>query len=362
MIGNHIIDGVSIAGTAFPDLGTEADHGSNQVSDNGKYHIDDNRTGPTAPISAIGNWWGQAPPDESQFISRSSSFSAALQGLIDYTSWLESSPSDPVAAIFPSEEFTVDLTVGNITDPNLESEMSMPAAAVTSIPSRPVAQRVEHAGERWGLFIGIEDYQDSRVTDLRYSVDDVHRITQILRDPQRGAFQHLKVLTSGRTNSQDTPTRVNMLRALNSWLSQAKPEDTVLFFFSGHGATDDKNRNYLLPVDVQADLLEDTAIPMRRINEILNDRDRIAAKKVIVVLDSCHSGAKVGQKAFSVEGKILDPLFTETEGRITFASCGRDEIVYEEETLGHGVFSYYLADGLQGSGDRKKRRRIYRSR
>jgi hypothetical protein len=85
VIGNHIIDGVSIAGTAFPDLGTEADHGSNQVSDNGKYHINDNRTGPTAPISAIGNWWGQAPPDESQ-----------LQGLIDYTSWLESPPSDPV--------------------------------------------------------------------------------------------------------------------------------------------------------------------------------------------------------------------------------------------------------------------------
>ena len=114
----------------------------------------------------------------------------------------------------------------------------------------------------------------------------------------------------------------------------------MLFFFSGHGATDDQNRNYLIPVNAQVDLLEDTAIPMERINEILDDRERIAAQKVIVILDSCHSGAKVGQKTFTVEGKILDPLFTDAEGRITFASCNRDESSYEYEELGHGVFSY----------------------
>ena len=142
------------------------------------------------------------------------------------------------------------------------------------------------------------------------------------------------------------------MRALNTWLTGAKPADTVLFFFSGHGATDDKGRNYLVPVDAQVDLLEDTAIRMERLNEILDDRERIAAKKVIVVLDSCHSGAKVGQKAFTVEGKILDPLFTDAEGRITFASCNRNESSYEEEELGHGVFSYYMAEGLRGAGDR----------
>ena len=212
--------------------------------------------------------------------------------------------------------------------------------------------QVQKQGERWGLFIGIEDYEDPRVTDLRYSIDDVQRITEILRDPTRGAFEHLKVLTSDATEPENRPTRINILRALNRWLAGAKPEDTVFFFFSGHGATDNKNRNYLIPVGAQVDLLEDTALPMERINAILDDREQIAAKKVIVILDSCHSGSKVGQKAFMVEGKILDPLFTDAEGRITFASCDRDESSYEYSDLGAGVFSYYIAEGLKGSGDR----------
>ena len=216
------------------------------------------------------------------------------------------------------------------------------------------ASEQEKQGERWGLFIGIEDYDDPRVTDLRYSIDDVQRITEILRDPARGAFEHLKVLTSDTADTKKRPTRINILRALNGWLAGAKPEDTVLFFFSGHGATDSQNRNYLIPVDAQVDLLEDSAILMERINEILDNRHRIEAKKVIVVLDSCHSGSKVGQKAFTVEGKILDPLFTDTEGRITFASCDRDESSYEYEELAHGVFSYYMAEGLKGDGDKDR--------
>ena len=206
--------------------------------------------------------------------------------------------------------------------------------------------------KRWGLLIGIEDYEDPLVTDLRYSIDDVRKIAEVLQDTERGAFQHLKILTSDAPEEQNRPTRINIMAALNNWLSGAKPEDTVLFFFSGHGATDDRNRNYLIPVDAKINLLEDSAIPMRRVNEVLDDRKRIAAEKVIVILDSCHSGSKVGQKALTVEGKILDPLFTNAEGRITFASCDRDESSYENEKLGHGVFSYYMAEGLEGSGDR----------
>ena len=75
---------------------------------------------------------------------------------------------------------------------------------------------VQKQGERWGLFIGIEDYEDTRVTDLRYSIDDVQQIIALLRNPKRGAFQHLKVLTSDAAEPENRPTRVNILRALNS--------------------------------------------------------------------------------------------------------------------------------------------------
>ena len=55
------------------------------------------------------------------------------------------------------------------------------------------------------------------------------------------------------------------------------------FFLPGHGAIDDRDRNYLIPVDAKINLLEDSAIPMRRINEVLDDRKRITVEKVIVI-------------------------------------------------------------------------------
>ena len=113
--------------------------------------------------------------------------------------------------------------------------------------------------------------------------------------------------------------------------------DTTLFQDTPESPT---CRLIVQPVDVQSDLLEDTAISMQRLNEMLNDHQSIPAQKVIVVLDSCCSGTQVGQKGCQIEGEILDLLFTNVQGRITSASCGRNESAYEDEELGHGVFSW----------------------
>jgi len=208
-------------------------------------------------------------------------------------------------------------------------------------------------GRRWALIIGIEDYEDPNIADLKYSVDDAKLLYEILTDPNRGGFdpECVRLLTDDAEDPSLRPTRRNILRALKNWLSRTKPEDTVLFYFSGHGVADERGRNYLVAIDSTLDLLEDTAVSMRRVNELLSDRKVIKARKIIAILDTCHSGARVGSKAVGELGQVLDPLFTKAEGRITLASCGIDEQSFEDPQRGHGVFTYYLVEGLKGEAD-----------
>ena len=208
-------------------------------------------------------------------------------------------------------------------------------------------------GRRWALIVGIEDYEDPNIADLNYSVDDAKLLYEVLTDPNRGGFdpKSVRLLTDDADDPSLRPTRRNILRALKNWLSQTKPEDTVLFYFSGHGVADERGRNYLVAIDSTLDLLEDTAISIRRVNELLSDRKAIRARKIIAILDTCHSGARVGSKAIGELGQVLDPLFTNAEGRITLASCGIDEQSFEDPQKGHGVFTYYLVEGLKGEAD-----------
>ena len=89
-------------------------------------------------------------------------------------------------------------------------------------------------GQRWALIIGVEDYQDPQITDLRYSIDDARALYEVLVDPKRGGFEtdHVKLLTDDATDSKLLPTRLNILDALNNWLRQTTERDTVIFYFS----------------------------------------------------------------------------------------------------------------------------------
>ena len=205
-------------------------------------------------------------------------------------------------------------------------------------------------GKRWALIVGIEGYQDPNINNLTYSIDDTRALYEVLVDPERGGFdaQHVRLLTDDAPDASLQPSRRNILSSLRNWLRGTQPEDMVLFYFSGHGIADRQGKPYLVAVDSTINLLEDTAVSMERVNQLLNE---IRAKKQVVILDSCHSGVLLNARDAQPRGDIFDPLFTSAEGRMTLASCGADEQTFEDSDKGHGVFSYYLVEGLHGKAD-----------
>jgi uncharacterized caspase-like protein len=106
-------------------------------------------------------------------------------------------------------------------------------------------------------------------------------------------------------------------------------------------------QTFLVPWDGDPAFLQDTAYPLKRLYEKLNG---LKAKRVIVALDSCFSGA--GGR--SVLAKGLRPLVSKVStdlaaGKtVALSAAGGDQVSGTLQAQGHGLFTYYLLRGLNG--------------
>lgn len=200
------------------------------------------------------------------------------------------------------------------------------------------------------LFVGINKYQDSKLSDLKFAVNDVSSIYDILTDPNRGGFtpDNCLLMTDKSREANLQPIRSNLMSSIRSLSEAAKPNEYILFYFSGHGI-EENDESYLLPSDARINVLCDTAVQIDWIRETLKG-SKACAK--VLILDSCHAGAMKGKAESGRMTKGLhDSLFPAAEGFAILASCKLNETSWEMPDKKHGVFSYFLIEGLQGAAD-----------
>jgi hypothetical protein len=78
-------------------------------------------------------------------------------------------------------------------------------------------------------------------------------------------------------------------------------------------------------------------------------RKRLAAKQVIVLLDACHSGLGVVHRG--IDTQRLRRFNDAQAGRVWLAAGAADQLAFEDPNLGHGIFTYYVLQGLSGKAD-----------
>jgi uncharacterized caspase-like protein/TolB-like protein len=213
-------------------------------------------------------------------------------------------------------------------------------------PSPNVAPDAQAAPRNvYAVIIGIGKYQDQRIPSLRYTVSDAQGLYDVLTDPNYGGVpkDHVKLLLD-----QDATDR-NIKGAIGHWLSwQAQEEDTVIIYYSGHGAPEGGD-TYWVTVNADIDSLYTTALNNKEISDMLM---RIQAKRVIIFLDSCYSAATVNRtnQTRSVQTEIPWDKFSGA-GRVTISASDGKQLSLEMDQYQHGVFTYYLLEGLKGKAD-----------
>lgn len=149
--------------------------------------------------------------------------------------------------------------------------------------------------DTWALLVGINDYQDSRISDLNYTVNDVTRFRDVLIDPDICAVPRNKVyLMTNNSTGDDLPTNTNVIFRLENLVSRIKPEDAFIFYFSGHGMMRE-GKQYLLTINSDPrslTTLTASAIPLETIHELIN---KVKAHQVLTILDSCRNDPEKGK-------------------------------------------------------------------
>jgi hypothetical protein len=209
----------------------------------------------------------------------------------------------------------------------------------------------------WAAVIGINNYPNVR--PLRYAVADAKAFYDHLVHYSHIPAENVTLLINQEAS-------LGKLRStLGTHLkSKAGKDDMVIIFFAGHGATEkdvtspdgDGLEKYLLPYDADPKDLYATALPMGEISRIFN---RIRSERLIFIADSCYSGAS-GGRTISLKGiraNISDAFLDRIaggKGRVILTASGANEVSSEDEKLQHGVFTYFLLEGLRGKADTDK--------
>lgn len=143
------------------------------------------------------------------------------------------------------------------------------------------------------LCVGVDDYKDPGIRDLRAPSFDVARIIEVFENSQFGDKQYVFSSINSLIGSQ--ATRDNILQSIASSFSEADSNDVSYFYFSGHGWSDG-DISTILPHDAVA---KDASMDISA-DKLALELSKIPGTK-IVILDSCHSGGFIGKDIITRE-------------------------------------------------------------
>jgi len=205
-------------------------------------------------------------------------------------------------------------------------------------------------GNRWAVLVGVDEYDDRpNYGRLHICVRDVDAIRKQL---VAGSFDPARIRLLTDRTANEPPTRANVLAALKSVADATERDDLLLFYYSGHG--DEANgESYLVGRDGRQLVLDDTAVLISRVKEIMLEAP---ARAKVIILDACHSGADVGGKGPEpMSAEFIRRVFEEAEGLAILASCKQGQLSYAWRAQERSVFTHFLLEALTGQADREEK-------
>ncbi|WNZ79319.1 caspase family protein [Pseudomonas sp. P105] len=199
------------------------------------------------------------------------------------------------------------------------------------------------------LVIGIANYQE--VSGLPDAVlNDARDVASLLKSNDYCGFpaSNVQLLEDGQATLSGIKT------ALSDLASSVQPDDSVVIFFSGHGARIGQGSNTtsaLIPFDTKLNDPQRTTFLEADFSAALVE---IKAKRLVVLIDACHAGGAAVLKGTS-DVNVL-PGFDEKSlqnlaagvGRVIIASSRSSETSLVLSGARNSVFTSRLLEALQG--------------
>ena len=203
----------------------------------------------------------------------------------------------------------------------------------------------------FAVVIGISDYQDPKIPDLRYAHRDAEAFALFLTSPSGGSLnkEQYKLLINNRA------TTAQIGAALDWLLDVCTEGDQAIIYFAGHGDVETNSATqlgYLLAWDSPPLPYIYGTLPVSYLQSIVSKLSLQNKSRVLLITDACHAGKLAGNE---VNGTQLTNanLSKQFANETKILSCQPGEVSIEGEQWGggRGVFSFHLVEGLYGMAD-----------
>lgn len=255
---------------------------------------------------------------------------------------------EAVSGATTTKVFSVSLTAG-------ENTFRAVAYSKSDVESIPASLTLKYAPPQiarpnlYVLVVGINAYKDSTM-NLAYARPDADSLADFFEKPGSSAsagalFDTVKV--SRLTDTDATSAAIT--RGLTAVAASAKPDDVVFLYFAGHGETAD-GIWYFLPHEMRQmalpERVRELGIPWSQIETAVG---KIAARKIVIVVDACKSGAALSGALRGVDDESQTmAVMARAQGIHILTAATGQQYAAEVKELGHGILTYALLEGLNG--------------
>jgi len=192
------------------------------------------------------------------------------------------------------------------------------------------------AEHRYAVLIGNATFPHApKLQTLQAPPYDVDDLNAVLTLSDRGQFDQAFVLTNEPHYEAE--------KKINRILSQARENDFVLIYYSGHGKLSRAGHLYLASYNTVLDTLESTAISAETIKKCI---EVSACNRIVLILDCCFSGAfsDVFQRS-SVDDRLQ--LLSKVRSTFIMTSATDIQTATEKEGDRNSVFTKHLIEGIK---------------
>lgn len=224
---------------------------------------------------------------------------------------------------------------------------------------------------------GTDEFEPLPLRNLKYCITDMTGLKTALVTSKYTEDENIVLLVTSEETTLDY-----ILGTLEDFRKILKPNDNILIALSGHGVSlapknnPDAKEDYFCCSDarvvyrIKDDKYDhEGLLSLSKVNDVL---ESYSCKSKIVFTDACRNIlGEEGSADKSTANSVVDaanPVLSrsmvgglvtiaerqkEIEGFFRMASCKKEEVSHELESLQHGVFTFYLIQGLSGNADKE---------
>ena len=266
-----------------------------------------------------------------------------------------STDESPDPSVSSSTDESPDPSVSSSTDESPDPSVS---SSTDESPDPSVsAPEIPRSAKKKAIVIGINKYHSLPVEkNLQGAQNDANEIYNILK---KNGF----TIDDTDFLLGDKATYRAISKSINNSFRRRIDYGTILFYFSGHGFADENKDVFIAPYDVDPEDPYVCGINIEELNRVMDKSNNNS--KIVTILDCCYAGKAIEGAKGNSEGIVaLDDSFKKIgsidknrptrAGKIVLASSQANESAHEKKfehdgtSHYHGIFSYYLIEGLLG--------------